>query len=190
MRILNATYRCMAHKGSGNVSTRDIAREAGITLSLIHYHFPSKEELLVTAAAHTIQRQLEELLLQLEPNQAVADRLDHVISFVRNRFESQDPTWRKVYFDLLSMAAWSPKIAEEVKKLQDRLVAMIVAGTPIESAPTTVNITAGARVLLAALNGLALQALHGTPRAELDQAYEFLEQAILSEVRTNSIEEA
>ncbi|MDQ0191172.1 TetR/AcrR family transcriptional regulator [Alicyclobacillus cycloheptanicus] len=181
-RILEATYQCMARKGSGSVSTRDIAQEAGVTLSLIHYHFPSKEALLVTAAAQIIQRHLHGFLLTLQPEQSVTERLKQVIAFVRSRFETEDSTWRKVYFDLLAMAAWSPRIADEVKKLQDQIVDLIVAGIPADNMSGN-DLAGGARMFLAALNGLALQALHGTSREELDHAYTFLERAILSQFR-------
>lgn len=43
--ILAAARKTFVQKGVGNTSMTDIAKEAGVTKSLIHHHFGSKEEL-------------------------------------------------------------------------------------------------------------------------------------------------
>jgi AcrR family transcriptional regulator len=48
-RILEATISLVAEVGWAAVTTRSVARRAGITQGLIHYHFASKEALLRTA---------------------------------------------------------------------------------------------------------------------------------------------
>jgi len=177
-QILEAAYRCLAQNGSANVSTRDIARESGVTLSLIHYYFPNKEELLVAAASEAISREIAALQEEVSPFINLEDRGIACIRFIRRRFEYEDTKWRKVYFDLLSQAAWSDKIAQQVRRLQDSLVSTIIVG--LNETQSDLNLNAFSRLFLAALNGLALQFLHHAPKNELDDAYAFLETTLCS----------
>lgn len=178
-RILEATYECLAEKGSANVTTRDISRASGVTLSLIHYYFPNKEKLLVASASYAIRREISALKETLLPMMSLEDRVFEAIHFIRNRFEHQDLKWRKVYFDLLSRAAWSKEIAEEVRGLQDELLLTIAAHSNAKFIPEE-EIKAFSRVFLAALNGLALQYLHGTADEELNAAYAVLEKIFIT----------
>jgi len=44
-KILSAAYGCISTRGYANVSLRDIADEAGVALSQLHYYYKSKEGL-------------------------------------------------------------------------------------------------------------------------------------------------
>ena len=46
-RILEAARRCLLADGYAALSTRKVAEDAGVPLSQIHYHFGSKEELIL-----------------------------------------------------------------------------------------------------------------------------------------------
>jgi AcrR family transcriptional regulator len=175
--ILEAAYRCLCEKGSGKVSTRDVARAAGVTLSLIHYYFSSKEELLVAAACHAMERQLQELTQAIQPLPDVAGRVRCAVRFVKDHLAAIE-VWRRVYFDLLAQAAWSPRIAAEVRKMQDSLVDLVVDCAPDDSFPPEQR-RVFARVFLAGLNGLALQSLYGAPEDEIEKAYRLFEHMLL-----------
>lgn len=58
LRILDATRQMLLERGSGGTSTRSVAEEAGVPLSLVHYHFGGMQALLVAV----LQRENEELL--------------------------------------------------------------------------------------------------------------------------------
>jgi AcrR family transcriptional regulator len=175
--ILESTFRCLAENGSSSLTVRKIAQEAGITLSLVHYYFPNKEELLVAAASYTLEKQLASIREELHSIGTVTDRIKKIMSIVRDQFT--DTPWRKVYFDLLSMASWSPRMAQEVKKLQDDLIERI-ANLCTESFTDRMEKRAFVRALLAILNGLALQVLNGAPEEEISAAFVMAEHAILS----------
>lgn len=178
--ILEAAYRCLCEKGSGHVSTRDVARAADVTLSLIHYYFSSKEELLVAAARHAIDRELRELEHVIRPLPDVAGRVRHAVRYVKEHLATLE-SWRRVYFDLMAQAAWSPRIAEEVRKLQDQLVELIVQAAPDDEFPPEAR-RVFARVMLAGLNGLALQMMQGAPEDEIGKAYRMFENMLLSAI--------
>lgn len=58
LRILDAAREMLLERGAGATSTRCIAEEAGVPLSLVHYHFGGMQPLLVAV----LERQDEELL--------------------------------------------------------------------------------------------------------------------------------
>lgn len=62
-RILQVSKRLFLKKGFRETTTRDIAREAGITLSNLYHYFASKDELfrvLLKPATDTLERLLNE----------------------------------------------------------------------------------------------------------------------------------
>ncbi len=58
-RILDAAFRRLATDGYAALSTREIARDAGVNHALIHYHFRTKDQ-LVLAVLDEANRQLLE----------------------------------------------------------------------------------------------------------------------------------
>jgi TetR/AcrR family transcriptional repressor of bet genes len=52
LEVVLALMRVVARHGYANASILEIAREAGLTPGLIHYHFESKQEILLTLFAH------------------------------------------------------------------------------------------------------------------------------------------
>jgi len=64
-RILVAAQDLFAQRGFDGVSTTEIAREAGITQPLIHYHFKNKEALWKATVARLFSRLQDEFLTTL-----------------------------------------------------------------------------------------------------------------------------
>jgi TetR/AcrR family transcriptional regulator len=64
-RILVAAQELFAKRGFEGVSTTEIAREAGITQPLIHYHFKNKEALWKATVARLFSRLQDEFLTTL-----------------------------------------------------------------------------------------------------------------------------
>ena len=58
-QIVGGLMKLIARKGYAGASIQDIAREAGLASGLVHYHFESKQEILLTLFA-----QLEDLVKQ------------------------------------------------------------------------------------------------------------------------------
>ena len=58
-RILDAAFRRLAQEGYAALSTREIARDAGVNHALIHYHFRTKDQLVI-AVLDEANRQLLE----------------------------------------------------------------------------------------------------------------------------------
>ena len=52
LKILGAARETLLDAGTGGTSTRAVADRAGVPLSLVHYHFGSKQELLAAVLEH------------------------------------------------------------------------------------------------------------------------------------------
>ncbi|AGG05620.1 MULTISPECIES: TetR/AcrR family transcriptional regulator [Bacillus cereus group] len=176
-QILMATFECLAEKGTTAITLRDIATKADITLSLIHYYFPTKEGLLVDATSYVMQKQIKDIQKELSNIQDFSEQLKKLIFVVHHQFKSAE--WRKVYFSLLAAAAWSPKIMEEIRLLQNQLIDLIQENAQNSNVKIT-NLEAFSRVLLASLNGLALQVMHGASEEQIAPAYAITEKVLLS----------
>ena len=58
-RILGAARSCLLAEGYANLSTRAVAEAAGVPLSQIHYHFGSKQELILALLRAENERLLD-----------------------------------------------------------------------------------------------------------------------------------
>ncbi|SFJ61540.1 DNA-binding transcriptional regulator, AcrR family [Bacillus sp. 71mf] len=172
-----ATFECLAEKGTTAITLRDIATKAGITLSLIHYYFPTKEGLLVNATSYVMQKQIKEIQKELSNIQDFSEKLKKLIFVVHHQFKSSE--WRKVYFTLLAAAAWSPKIMEEIRVLQNQLIDIIQEYVQTSNVEI-IDLAAFSRALLASVNGLALQVMHGASEEQIAPAYAIIEKAFIS----------
>lgn len=56
IEILRATYRTMARSGSHRMSLREIADDAGVSKTLLLYHFGSKDNLLMAVMKWALER--------------------------------------------------------------------------------------------------------------------------------------
>ena len=55
-RIMDATYRALCEYGYASLTMQDIADECDCSTSLLHYHFDTKDDLLVALLDHLISR--------------------------------------------------------------------------------------------------------------------------------------
>jgi AcrR family transcriptional regulator len=169
VQILEAALRSLAAKGSAAVSLRDIAREAGVALSQLHYYFGGREQLLAAAASFAMEQHIGHLQAELTRAASPAERVSLAIRSIRRQLAA-DPSWARIRLDLLTAATWSPELAAATRRLQGELLDVILAETE-QTGQARLQTKAVARLVLGALDGLALQALQGAPEDEMDAAY-------------------
>jgi AcrR family transcriptional regulator len=58
LKIISAARGSLIEQGAGGTSTRSVAQRAGVPLSLVHYHFGSKQQLLAAVLEHENERLL------------------------------------------------------------------------------------------------------------------------------------
>jgi AcrR family transcriptional regulator len=82
-RLLDATIECLVERGWAGTSTTEVVRRAGVSRGAQVHHFPTKEDLVLAAIEHLLERrtrEFEETFANLPPDQrspANAMRLLH-----------------------------------------------------------------------------------------------------------------
>src|SRR5437016_14683731 len=59
-RLLDATIECLIERGWAGTSTTEIVRRAGVSRGAQVHHFPAKEDLVLAAVEHLLQRRIRE----------------------------------------------------------------------------------------------------------------------------------
>ena len=60
--IIRAAVRCLSSNGVGAFTVGTVARRAGVSSALVHYHFATKQRLLAAAAERLLERRTAERL--------------------------------------------------------------------------------------------------------------------------------
>lgn len=89
-RLLAAAVELVAEQGWATVSTRVLAQRAGVTPSVVHYHFPSLQALLQEAVLNAIRRLIDELNAALDAADAPADAVGAMLASA-DEYTGTDP---------------------------------------------------------------------------------------------------
>lgn len=87
-RILRAARACLLADGYASFSTRKVAGEAQVPLSQIHYHFGSKEELILSLLRHENNRLLERQTFMYASDRPLWQRWQAACDFFDEDLES------------------------------------------------------------------------------------------------------
>jgi AcrR family transcriptional regulator len=158
-RIVEAMRRSVAARGAAGSTFDQVAREAGVSRGLLHYHFGTKEKLIAEVVRRDAEIRLEHLGSELAEAGTVADVIAALM------------------FELFTSGRRNPEIAAEFAALQRvtrEHVGRLLAAREREGViRLTDEPEAVAAVLLSLADGLALRLL-GEPdrdhRATLDAA--------------------
>jgi AcrR family transcriptional regulator len=166
--ILDTTQRLMVDEGYAAVSTRRVAKEAGLTSALVHYYFPATDDLLLAVYRRAHARTLEALaraLVAPHPLEAVWK-------------VNMDPVHTALAAELAALANHRKVVSAEVaktvagiRKMQTAALATVMEAHPDQD---DAGLSAEALVLLAAAisRTLSLERAHGVTlgHAELEAA--------------------
>ena len=160
--------RSVAARGAEASTFDQVAREAGVSRGLLHYHFGTKERLLAEVVRRDAEIRLAHLGGELEGARTVTDVIGALLHTLEDLVE-RDPGFVALRFELFTSGRRNPEIAAEFAALQRATrthVAELLAAKQREGVvkladePEVV-----AAVLLSLADGLAL-ALLGEPEHE------------------------
>jgi AcrR family transcriptional regulator len=175
-RIVEAMRRSVAARGAAGSTFDQVAREAGVSRGLLHYHFGTKEKLIAEVVRRDAEIRLEHLGSELAEAGTVADVIAALVHSLEDLVE-RDPGVVALMFELFTSGRRNPEIAAEFAALQRvtrEHVGRLLAAREREGViRLTDEPEAVAAVLLSLADGLALRLL-GEPdrdhRATLDAA--------------------
>jgi AcrR family transcriptional regulator len=87
-RILDAAHHALADGGYAGTTTRAIAERAGVQLSLVHYHFGSRQELLAAVLERENERLLERQRALYAGSEPLAEKWRAACAYLREDIRS------------------------------------------------------------------------------------------------------
>ena len=125
--ILEITCRWSSSAGFAATRIADVAKRLGVSSSLIHYHFDSKEQLLAEAFAHYARKDVAEMEAEIEAAPTSVAQLDRVVhNYVPEG--SDDVEWM-LWIDGWGEALRNPmmrKISQELDEQSAELLERVI----------------------------------------------------------------
>lgn len=179
--ILWAAADCFARNGYQGTSTKEIALRAGVSKSLLHYHFESKEHILIELQrmiTETAFTRLGNVSLQKEPS-------------IENALDTLDEAWKllkgvrrylTVVTDLWNLAMTQDALRVDQKKLYGEILGMLVSVIRQCLGPDADSLSIPparlANLLISAMPGIALRLQVDPVGAQ--EAYEDFKRVLVS----------
>src|SRR3954449_4290367 len=129
-RIVEVMRHSVAERGVAGSTFDHVAREAGVSRGLLHYHFGTKERLLVEVVRRDCEVRLAVLDEQLGGARTADDFVDTLVSQLEHVVRHEPETWVVVY-ELFSLSRRQPDVAAELSELlrrtREHLAALLAA---------------------------------------------------------------
>lgn len=157
-RLLEAAAELIAELGWGRVTTRAIAARAGMPLGAVSYHFTGKQDLLVTAAVHTVEQMFPQSTL--EALDTLEDLVSAATAWMTDR-DGSDPVTAGVLLEAMRESTRDETLREQIAAALTgyrRRVAELIAGECARASDDAAANSA-ATLFVAASDGLWLHAL-------------------------------
>jgi len=183
-RILETAWTLIAERGYHKVRIADIAEACGTSTAAIHYHFPSKTEVLNEALRRNVKLAFDRQVAELHSIEDAHERLCRLVELqlptdgvLRAEWSvwlqvwnevALDPSFRSLYHD--SISRWERTIAMTIRTGCEQGV---FAVTDPDAATTR---------LTALIDGLGIQVLTGRPGSTAESMREHLHDFIESSI--------
>jgi AcrR family transcriptional regulator len=112
--IIEAARTRLLELGHAGLSTRKVAETAGVPVSQLHYHFGSKQGLLLAVLAEENRRRLERQARLYAGAQPLWQRYEQACDFLE---DDLDAGYVRVLQEMIAEGWANPEIATEVRKL-------------------------------------------------------------------------
>ncbi|MBV8639886.1 MAG: TetR/AcrR family transcriptional regulator [Verrucomicrobia bacterium] len=168
--LVEIAYRLIAQNGLEGFRIRQVAAEAGIDNGTLHYHFPSKEALILGVVDYLMEDLQNNRAVWKDAGQTALDELRTEFEDIRLRLR-HTPEQFIVLSDLAVRSWRDPVVAKIFRKLDDgwhaHLVAMLERGIQQGIFRNDLNVPLCARAMMVALRGIGYQSR--LPRRQVDE---------------------
>jgi AcrR family transcriptional regulator len=171
-RILDAAVARIAREGIDDARIARIATDAGVSAALVHYHFESREALLVEALEHSYEIAGDVRTTDLADGAPAAERLRAIIDSCLPIPGAQRDDWL-LWVELWLRAARHPELAEAATRLYGRLHEWVCDAIALGIASgefAAVDPDGLTDTLLALIDGYGLRVLIGDAAVDLERA--------------------
>jgi len=168
--LVEIAYRLIVQNGLEGFRIRQVAAEAGIDNGTLHYHFPSKEALILGVVDYLMEDLKNNRAVWKDAEQTALDELRMEFEDIRLRLR-HTPEQFIVLSDLAVRSWRDPVVAKIFRKLDDgwhaHLVAMLERGIQQGIFRNNLNVPLCARAMMVALRGIGYQSR--LPRRKVDE---------------------
>ena len=176
-RILDVACELISSEGMDEVRVARIARTAGVSTALVHYHFATREALLGEALRHSYARAgAARTTLRAGPDTSSATVLAGMIEHCMPAPGRLEREW-VLWVELWLRAVRHPGLQDVAHELYARLhtwFARAIADGVARGEFTVDDVDATTDLILAAIDGAGVRVLAGDPALPLDRATELV----------------
>ena len=160
VEVLEATLKVLARSGPRGVTHRAVAAEAGTSVRATTYYFSSREQLLTEALLHYADKAVARFDgLQVPLPERTTDAIDgaaHMLAHTVLSDLEDDRVGLTAEYELVLEIGRNPSLEPAYRSWQARLESILIGYGELFGA---LNPTRDARLVLAALRGLEIEAL-------------------------------
>lgn len=182
-RILIAASEVMKADGYAGLTVAKVAERAGESKALISYHFGSKHGLVAAVGAELAELITVSVLEVISDARTVEDVVRGVALAVE-RLTDYDERIPRLYFDLAAVSVVEPDVRETIaainvqwREVLERFIADAEDGPPKGATPPLVLL------VIAGIQGLALERVERGPTPELERARELFVRSVVLAAR-------
>jgi AcrR family transcriptional regulator len=187
-RILQAAVELIAERGIGGARIAQIAKAAGVSTALVHYHFRTREVLLAETLDYAFDVASAVHLRPAGENGANDSAARRLADVVEQSLPSTDPArrewqlWAELWLGAARDPGLRPIAAQMYARYRTWIAAAVAEGVAAgEFAP--VDPVKTADLAMAVIDGLGLRVLLGDPSMPLDSARERIGEILARELR-------
>jgi AcrR family transcriptional regulator len=115
-RVLHKARERFLMEGVDGASLRRIAEDAGTSIGMIYYYFPTKDDLFLAVVEQVYQVVLADLLTALDPSSPVVERIQRLYARVGELSEEERMVVRLVLREALISSARLDRIVERFQR--------------------------------------------------------------------------
>lgn len=170
-RILDAAAELIAERGYSATSVDALCKKAGIVKTALYWHFGSKEGLLAAVIERVANEWIEEVQRSVYVTGEPLERLDRVLSGLREILEQRPRHMRLLLSVLLERSEGDPTTRASLKRVFDHAIGTMVQGLEDAVGRTLPDLDLVAHTILSLTQGTALRALIDPEGVDLDRYF-------------------
>jgi AcrR family transcriptional regulator len=153
--ILRAACRVVVAGGASDLRIGRVAEEAGVSRTLVHYYFTTRQELLRATFAYAEDLRVDALEAELAGLETGAERAQRALwRTIEPELEETPALWNEVWSSLRYDTELRPLVQERYRAWTDRIVRLLDEGRADGSVPGSVDPAGAGWRLAAAADGL------------------------------------
>jgi AcrR family transcriptional regulator len=187
-RILQAACALIAERGIGGARIAQIAKAAGVSTALVHYHFRTREALLSETLDYAFDLAAAVRLRAAGENGSAGSAARRLADVVEQSLPTTDPgrrewqLWAELWLGAARDPSLRPMGAQMYARYRTWIAAAIAEGVAAGEF-ASVDPVKTADLAMALIDGLGLRVLLGDPSMPLDQARERIGEILARELR-------